>query len=194
MVRRLHEELGDGVKLCFETKIRKKKTTEPVWMTDEIRSLIAKRRRLFKRVRRKEDWIHLKNKISLLVEKRKKGHSEYVRQKFISQKDTKNFHHSISSIMKGAEEEHWDVRCLYPGQTDGQVAENLADFFNSISSEYVAMDKEAIPTSYESVLPELTEFQVSNRLRKNKKCTSTVPGDVPPVLYNHYASLLGGVP
>ena len=37
-VRILHE----GMEKCFEMKKRSKKSTEPVWMTDEIRLLIKK--------------------------------------------------------------------------------------------------------------------------------------------------------
>ena len=77
-----------------------------------------------------------------MVVERKKGHSEYVRDKFISQKDTKNFHRSINAIMKGSEQEQWDIRNLYPGKSDQHIAEELASYFNAISSEYCPLSRD----------------------------------------------------
>ena len=73
-------------------------------MTDEIRDLIRKRRKLFRRMKRKGRWIFLKKLTEEKIKKRKKGHAKNVRQKFLDG-DSKNFFRSVTSIMKGNEEE-----------------------------------------------------------------------------------------
>ena len=50
MVGVLHRELKESVDKCFakKQKQRKKKSSEPPWMTDWIRDLISNRRSIFK--------------------------------------------------------------------------------------------------------------------------------------------------
>ena len=64
----LHELFQEATSHSYEWKTRKKKTSEPVWMTDGIRDLIKRRRKLFKKLRRRGSWLSLKNKISAVVE------------------------------------------------------------------------------------------------------------------------------
>ena len=189
-VQILHSILEQGMERCFEMKTRKKKTTEPVWMTDEIRTLIRKRRRLYRRVKRKEKWMEIKAIVAAKVSERKKGHGQYVKDKFAAEKDSGNFYRSVNSIMKGCEQEAWNVRALYPDQTDQDISEIMAEYFNKISEEYRPLQNSDIPTTHDTHLPIITEEQVRRRLIKMSKPTSQVPGDIPPTLYKHYANYL----
>ena len=186
----LHTLFADGVAQCFEERTRKRKPTEPVWMTDEIRDLIRKRRRLFKRVKRKGNWILLKKIVERKVTERKKGHAELVREKLVEQKSVKNFHKSISTIMRGNEQEAWTIRHLFPDMEDHQIAETAAAFFNHISSSSPPLHADQIPDADPDCDLELTVAEVDARLRKCKKPTSTVPGDLPPIIYGHFSGLL----
>ena len=189
-VEALHEAFEKGMNEAFPFRTRKKKSTEPVWMTDEIRSLIATRRKLFRRMKRKGRWKEIKALVAKKVKDRKEGHSKYVRDKFTKDKCSKNFYRSINAIMRGCEQEAWDVRTLFDGKSDVQIAESLAEFFNKISEEYNPLQDEEIPNAYSNERPPLTTEQVRNRLLKLSKPTSTVPGDLPPVVYKHYAESL----
>ena len=152
--------------MSFETKCKKKKSTEPVWMTEEIRGLIKKRRRLYRRIKRTGQWKEIKVLVALKVAECKKGHGEYVRQKFKDDKDSQNFYRSVNAIMKGCEQETWDVWSLFPNEDDFSVAEKLADFSNKISSEYSPIKEEDIPTSHDVATPVISENQVRNKLIK----------------------------
>ena len=132
MVDALHNSFEEAVQDCFDTKFRKKKSSEPVWMTDEIRDLIRKRRKLFRRMKRRGRWIFLKKLMEEKIKKKKKGHARHVKQKFLDG-DSRSFFRSVTSIMKGNEEEMWDIRSLFPGRNDSEVANLAADFFNGIS-------------------------------------------------------------
>ena len=75
---------------------------------------------------------------------------------------------------------------LYPGETATKAADNLAEFFNSISNEYEPLKIEEVPTTHNRELPVLSVEDVAQRMKKSKKPTSTVPGDIPSTLYNLY--------
>ena len=76
----------------YEFKSRQKKTSEPPWMTDWIRSLIVDRRKVYKtdgdRLAR---WKLMKGRIQRMVQKSKTGYHEYVIEKFSNQTDLSNF-------------------------------------------------------------------------------------------------------
>ena len=48
-VEALHNMFEEATKESYEWRTRKKKSSEPVWMTDQLRDMIRKRRRLFRR-------------------------------------------------------------------------------------------------------------------------------------------------
>ena len=79
---------------------------------------------------------------------------------------------------------------MYPNMESDQVAEELAVFFNSISSEYQPLDMRKIPFTHNRVLPVLTVEDVADKIKKAKKPNSTVPGDIPPSLYSHFPAEL----
>ena len=59
-VKAMEDQIGMGMKACFEKKYRKRKTTEPPWITEEIRQWITRRRAIFKRCGRNAAWKKLK--------------------------------------------------------------------------------------------------------------------------------------
>lgn len=182
-VELLHIKFNKGLKACFSYKYRKRKSTEPVWMTEEIKGLIRKRRHIFRKNKRKGRWQEMK-KIT------EENCVDCVREKIVNQKDSRSFHKSVSSILKGCKQQIWEVRLIFDGLDDLQIAERLAGFFNGISQEYTPLSHDEIPVTVDSSPFRLTAEQVELKLRKCKKPTSTVPGDLPPALYDHFSGLL----
>ena len=66
----------------------------------------------------------------------------------------------------------------------------LAAYFNQISNQYEPLKEEDVPITFERTLPVLTTAQVTDRMRKSKKPTSTVPGDIPSLLYSRFPEKL----
>ena len=84
----------------------------------------------------------------------------------------------------------FDVRSLFPGESDEQVAEKLAEFFNRISSEFEPLEPVDIPRTHNRELPYLLPYQVAGRIRSFKKPKLMVRGDIFPDLMGRFAVLL----
>lgn len=190
MVEELHRLFNEAMDYCYEKKTRVKKTSEPVWMADWIRSMIESRRELFKNEGRSDRWHTFKKKITDIIKTRKSKHFEELRNKFLANKDPRSFHRCVRALLNGNGPHRWDVRSLAPDKSDLELADWLADFFNGISSEYEPLNLQNVPESHHRSLPELTTEQVSTTLRKAKKTMSMVQGDIYPLLYNNYHSRL----
>ena len=84
----------------------------------------------------------------------------------------------------------FDVRTLCPGESDGAVAEKLAEYFNRISQEFTALEPKDIPVTYDKVLPLLEPWEVAARIKKFRKPKSMVEGDIFPKLMTLFADQL----
>ena len=73
-------------------------------------------------------------------------------------------------------------------KSDQEIADYLVDYFNGISQEYEALTEHQIPVTNDRAqpLPLLTTTDVSTRIAKCKRPSSTVPGDLPPEIYSYY--------
>ena len=167
-VRALHSLFNKGMKHCFEWKIRTKKSSEPPWMTGWLAKMIARRRAIFRKSgRRCLAWRTLSKKIRRIIKKRKDKYFESVRNKFLNEGDSKNFHYCVKTLLQGGNKKpKWSVSELYPDKTSKETAEALADYFNAISQEYAPLEAHQIPTTFDTVLPLLSDRDVEERLLK----------------------------
>ena len=79
---------------------------------------------------------------------------------------------------------------LFPGKSEGEVAKELAGYFNRISSEFQPLEPRDIPRTYARSLPVLHPYQVEGRIKAFKKPKSMVRGDIFPALMDKFATLL----
>ena len=64
----------------------------------------------------------------------------------------------------------FDVCSLFPGGlSDAKIAEDLADHFNGISSEFSGLDPADIPVTYSAPILPLTEQQLIQSLKSFRK-------------------------
>ena len=64
----LHNLFHEGMAQSYQWKTRKKKTSEPCWMTDWLRNMIEDRRRMFRTAGfRTVSWKTFKKKIAKIV-------------------------------------------------------------------------------------------------------------------------------
>ena len=186
-IEKLQDFFEKAKAISYEEKTRKKKTSEPGWMTDWLRDEIEDRRKVFKTDKdRSPRWQALKKRIARQVKQRKKKHNDYIIQKFESEQNPGKFFHHVQCLMGNAIKERWSPQQMFPGEESGEVAEKLAAFFNNISSQYRPLDRSEVPVTFDRQLPVLTEEQVVKKIKLSKKPTSTVPGDIPSVLYKMY--------
>ena len=95
----LHSLFEIGTEQSYEWKVRKKKTSEPVWMTEGVRDMIRRRRKLFKKIRRRGNWQSLKDRISKIVDERKRVNNEQIIKQFTENKNPRNFHRAVKRLL-----------------------------------------------------------------------------------------------
>lgn len=94
---------------------------------------------------------------------------------------SRNFFKLVKNYSSREKPPDFDVRDLYPGKQDVEVAESLADHFNSISSEFNGLDESSTLMGEDDIpLPVLTVTQVAARLRLFKKPRGVMGGDIFP--------------
>ena len=102
----------------------------------------------------------------------------------------RNFFRNVKALQTRDRPKPFNVRSLFPGRTDEEVAESLAEFFNKISSEFQPLEPADIPRTHRRVLPNLQPFEVADRIRVFKKPKSMVIGDIFSALMHKFAVLL----
>ena len=190
MVEAFHTIMNGAMEKSFQLVHKKKKSSEPSWMTSHIRRLVKKRRKLFRRVGRNPTWKKLKALTNRLIKERRENFNAQTREKFLAQTTSKTFHKCVKTFLASEQGVPWTPNSMYQGKTDSEVADELARYFNNISAEYDPLRREDIPQTYARELPTLTESEVEARLLKAKKTTSRVPGDIFASLYGECSSLL----
>ena len=186
MVDDVHQVLADGVSRCFILKTRSKKSSEPAWMTDWLQDLIEDRRKVFYTDKgRSERWAKLKKRTARIVKERRSKFYAHILQKLETDNNPGNFFKHVEGLLGANCKPRWTPHSMYPDMEPDRIAEELADFFNSISSEYLPLDMSKIPSTYNRSLPAIMEADVTERIKKVKKPNSVIPGDIPPILYFH---------
>ena len=160
-------------------------------MTDAIRDLIEDRRTIFRTDGERSDrWKILKKRVSADVKKRKAGYNKHLLDKFDKDPDPRNFYHHVNGLLGGESKPRWSPTSIYPDRGEDFIVEELAEYFNSISSEYEPLNIDEVPSTFDRQLPLLTAETVEEGIKKAKKPSSVVPGDLPPCLLSRHASLL----
>ena len=77
-----------------------------------------------------------------------------------------------------------------PGVDDRTAANEVAKYFNGISSEFSPLEQHQIPSTYHRDLPQMSVADVEKRLKAARKTTSMVKGDLFSKLINPNAAVL----
>ena len=176
-VARLHQIIQNGIEKAYKLVKRTKKSSEPQWMSPYIRRRIKRRRAVFRRAGRCETWKKLKSKTQRIIDKRGTHFNKIKKDKLLGE-NKQNFHACVKAFVNDDKTATWDVKTLFESKTAEQVAEECADFFNGISSEYAPLSHHDIPTSYHRQLPVITEQRIIEEVKKARKTSSVVPGDL----------------
>ena len=103
---------------------------------------------------------------------------------------TRNFFRNVKAFKTKDRPKAFDPMSLFPGKSKEHIAKELAGFFNRISAEFEPLEPADIPRTHHRSLPVLQPYQVEGRIRAFKKPKSMVKGDIFPVLFDRYATLL----
>ena len=168
----------------------RRKSTDCPWINNRVRKLISRRRGVYRREGRSAKWRRLKRLSDDLIRKRRETYLQSQRQCLLVEDARRNFFRNVKAFKAKERPKPFDVRTLFPGKTDAEVAGSLASYFNRISQEFQPLEPSDIPRTHDRELPVLHPYQVEGRIRSFKKPKSMVKGDIFPALMDRYAGLL----
>ena len=168
----------------------RRKTSDCPWISARIRKMIKNRKGIYSREGRSKKWRRLRKVINDLIYKRKEAYLESQRSVLLVEDARRNFFRNIKAFKSKDRPKAFDVRTLFPGKSDGEIADELAGFFNRISHEFEPLEPCDVPRTFDTGLPALEPFQVAGRIRAFKKPKSMVNGDIFPALVHKFATLL----
>ena len=125
-----------------------------------------------------------------VIKNRRETYLQSQRDCLLVEDARRNFFRNVKAFQAKERPRQFDVRSLFPGKSDAQVADSLAAFFNRISQEFQPLEPKDIPRTHDRDIPMLHPFQVEGRIRAFKKPKSMVKGDIFPSLMGKFAGLL----
>ena len=181
------DKLMDG---CFTWKTTTRRASDDPWVDDFLKKLWKRRRKVYDKDGRSPLWRVLSRKAAKRYAKRMKKFLEIQRKNLTSGESARRFHKLVKAYSCREKPPEFDVRDLYPGEEDGEVAEKLAEHFNAISSEFDGLNEDDLPDHDGIDLPVLTKVEVEKRLREFKKPRGGVKGDIFPSLVTSNSAAL----
>ena len=154
---------------------RRVRSNEAPWVTDGVRSLQKKKKRVYKRDGKCRLWLTLQNKVDELLETSKQQFANKAKEGG----NVRGFYNAVKAMAAGTAPKEWSVNDLYPGLSDLEVGDNITEFYTGITSNFTPLRPARIqgaprrPVSQEEVLL---------KLKAAKKPSSQVQGDIPPGL------------
>ena len=182
--------LDSLVNICFLLKTTVKRVSDPPWVNNKIRKLSRKRRKVYDREGRSVRWKALKKQCKDLYNKRAATYMEEQKKVLTAPDASRAFFKNVKAYQSREKPPNFDVRELFPEESDDMIADSLADHFNSISSEFEGLSPDWVPVADPGFLPYLSVPDVAGRLLKFRKPKSTVQGDIFPRLINRSAPSL----
>lgn len=183
----LQTVLQDFISKSFPCKTRTVRNTDAPWLSRRTKELINRKKRIFKSEGKTQKYFQANNVSTASV---KKDKEKYLEKVIVTTKETNNsrsFYKAVKNLQTKEAQARFDVSDLYPGKSEHDVAETVAEYFNKISLEYNPLPD---PQQQNLGIVHVEPYQVSARLKSFKKPRSQVEGDISPELVNLFHDLL----
>ena len=122
-----------------------------------------------------------------MLKKRKERYVLVQKDNLLAADAERMYFKNVKAYMSVDRPKPYDVRLLFPGKSDLEVANTLAEYFTRVSNEFEPLAPDDIPVTHGRKLPYLTPAEVSTRIKYFKKPKSMVHGDIFPSLMSKYA-------
>ena len=186
-VEMLNNTLEQFMDLCFPQKIFCIKSSDDPWINKEIKRLIKRRKREFKKYGRSERWKSLKKLTNDKIQEAKNKFFSEGREKAKKDGNSAAFYKVVNSVKDGEAPKQFDIKTLRPNLSTAELADDVALFFNKITKDYIPL-KKCVQEPGNTRL--LEKYEVASRLRKFKKPRSMTKGDIFPDLVGTYSDFL----
>ena len=174
--------LDDMMNRHFPWKTVKKKSSDLPWFNQTAKKKVRKKKAVFRDEGKSDRWKALAADLEEYLSKRREVFLQKQRNNLTGPDANRQFFKNVSSYKSFDKPRSFSVRDLRPGKEDGEVAEEVAEYFNKISGEFQPLEPDQIPSTYDRDIPLLTPADVETRLKKCKKPNSMVVGDLFPKL------------
>ena len=179
--------LDDLMDRFFPKKTVRRRSSDLPWFNNVARKKVKKKRAVFRAEGRSERWKALRDDLDSYMSARKEIFLQKQRDKLAGPDAMKHFFKNVKSYKAFDKPKSFNVRDLRPNKKDADVADEVAAFFNEISGEFDPLQPSQVPSTYHRDLPRLSPSMVEDRLKKSKKTSSMVNGDLFPALINKCA-------
>ena len=192
MASAMVSKIDNAMNTFFPKKKIKVKSTEDPWITPQIKAKIRGRKRVFDEEHRSDRWHIKKIETSKLI---KESKSEYYQQFLKMSKENKDpslYYKMLNRLKaKNGSKTRFEVCDLFEGQSEGETAEAVADFFTSISDGFTALREEDVPNvpiAEDCIV--LSCNEVKKRIKECKKPKGLLSGDLFPFLLSNNSDLI----
>ena len=182
--------LRNFVEQCFPEQTRTIRSNDAPWYNRSIRRAKNRKMRIYKTEGKSQRYHEAKTSYDKLVRKAKKDYLGAIIDKVAFAGNTKAYYAAIRILKTKESPRIWDIHDMFPGMTESNIAEHVANFFNTISQEYIPIPCPATLEKRKEWPVIVQEYQVASRLRSFKKPKSQVPGDICPDLVTKFSDLL----
>ena len=172
----------------FSEKTVKMSSFDKDWMHPELKSLYIEMTKEFFNNRRSERWKKLKRKFRKGKRRAIRGlHCEAFADRII-QGSKANFDKEVRKVGGLKLKNKKMFISSLEGMSDLQCAQAIGEEYAVISQSYSPVDLSALPAFLPAQLPpQVTEMEVWEKIRKQKKTKSTFPIDLPDSLRKEFA-------
>ena len=179
--------IDDNMNVFFPLKTTTRRKSDPPWVNDLIRRLSVKRRKIYDREGRSTRWKRLKKKVAELYRTRAQQYIQKQKDLLTGPDASRFFYKRVKAYRSREKPPDFNVCDLFPNKSKKEVAEDLADHFNSISKEFSGIPEGKIPEAPSEPPPIVSREQVEAQLCSFKKTGSMVEGDIFPRLVDRVA-------
>ena len=182
------ENFHEIIRGILDKHLPEKSTTisslDKKWMSSDLKALLRKKQREFVKNRKSNKWRKLKRKYKKLKKKTVRNfYSNFTNElKEVNPSMAKRI--GAVDQMNGGETV---VECL-EGLSNNQGAQLIAEHFASVSNQYLPLDNKQLPCYLPAEAPQqLSEYQIYERIIKQKKTKTSLPIDIPYKLKKEFA-------
>ena len=129
-----YQRLVDGaVERFFPLITVRRKSTDLPWLNAKARRWIKRRKAIYRKEGRSSAWKTINKRIEKLLGERKKKYEESQKLVLLADDAIRHFWKNCKNYRSKDRPAQFDPKTLFPGRSDQEVADLLADHFNSIS-------------------------------------------------------------
>ena len=155
------------------------KSTDPPWMTKEIKRRIRSRKRMYSKEERSDRWHGKKKETKRLVKEAKYNYYNKFVNLAKKTNDSGLYFKAVSRLKCREAPPVFSPCDLFPGVPESEVAERTADFFTGIADKFTPISG-PLTTGEKHSEPRITKQMVEKRLRECRKPKGLLRGDVWP--------------